>query len=110
MCTLVTKEAPDFTAKAVMPDNSFADLKLSSYRGKYVVLFFYPLDFTFVCPSEIIAFDAALAAHIAVGLEHPDIKNRAAAEVSGDAEVTAYDAALIAQKAVGLIDRFPVEN
>ena len=60
MCTLVTKEAPDFTAKAVMPDNSFADLKLSSYRGKYVVLFFYPLDFTFVCPSEIIAFDTAL--------------------------------------------------
>jgi len=62
MCNLVTKEAPDFTAKAVMPDNSFAELKLSSYRGeKYVVLFFYPLDFTFVCPSEIIAFDKALA-------------------------------------------------
>jgi peroxiredoxin (alkyl hydroperoxide reductase subunit C) len=61
MCTLVTKEAPDFTAQAVMPDNSFAELKLSSYRGKYVVLFFYPLDFTFVCPSEIIAFDAVLA-------------------------------------------------
>ena len=61
MCTLVTKEAPDFTAQAVMGDNSFAELKLSSYRGKYVVLFFYPLDFTFVCPSEIIAFDAALA-------------------------------------------------
>ncbi len=60
MCTLVTKEAPDFTAQAVMPDGSFAELKLSSYRGKYVVLFFYPLDFTFVCPSEIIAFDAAL--------------------------------------------------
>jgi peroxiredoxin (alkyl hydroperoxide reductase subunit C) len=61
MCTLVTKEAPEFTAKAVMPDNSFADVKLSSYHGKYVVLFFYPLDFTFVCPSEIIAFDAALS-------------------------------------------------
>jgi peroxiredoxin (alkyl hydroperoxide reductase subunit C) len=61
MCTLVTKEAPEFAAQAVMPDNSFAELKLSSYRGKYVVLFFYPLDFTFVCPSEIIAFDAALA-------------------------------------------------
>lgn len=61
MCTLVTKAAPDFTAKAVMPDNSFAELKLSSYRGKYVVLFFYPLDFTFVCPSEIVAFDATLA-------------------------------------------------
>jgi peroxiredoxin (alkyl hydroperoxide reductase subunit C) len=61
MCNLVTQEAPDFTAQAVMPDNSFAELTLSSYRGKYVVLFFYPLDFTFVCPSEIIAFDAALA-------------------------------------------------
>ena len=60
MCNLVTKEAPDFVAQAVMPDNSFAELKLSSYRGKYVVLFFYPLDFTFVCPSEIIAFDKAL--------------------------------------------------
>ena len=60
MCSLVTKEAPDFIAQAVMPDNSFKELKLSSYRGKYVVLFFYPLDFTFVCPSEIIAFDAAL--------------------------------------------------
>ena len=60
MSYLVTKEAPDFTAQAVMPDNSFADLKLSDYRGKYVVLFFYPLDFTFVCPSEIIAFDKAL--------------------------------------------------
>jgi len=59
-CCLVTREAPDFTAQAVMPDDSFAELNLSSYRGKYVVLFFYPLDFTFVCPSEIIAFDAAL--------------------------------------------------
>jgi peroxiredoxin 2/4 len=60
MCTLVTKEAPDFTATAVMPDGSFQELKLSSYRGKYVILFFYPLDFTFVCPTEIIAFDAAV--------------------------------------------------
>ncbi len=60
MCTLVTKNAPDFTAKAVMANNSFEELTLSSLRGKYVVLFFYPLDFTFVCPSEIIAFDKAL--------------------------------------------------
>jgi peroxiredoxin (alkyl hydroperoxide reductase subunit C) len=61
MSSLVTKAAPDFKANAVMPDNSFAELSLSSYQGKYVVLFFYPLDFTFVCPSEIIAFDKALA-------------------------------------------------
>lgn len=42
VCTLVTKEAPDFTADAVLPDNQFGTIKLSSYRGKNVVLFFYP--------------------------------------------------------------------
>lgn len=62
LTTLVTKEAPDFTAQAVMPDNAFAELTLSRYRGKYVILFFYPLDFTFVCPSEILAFDKKVAA------------------------------------------------
>ena len=61
MSTLVTREAPDFTATAVMPDNSFDEkFSLSKYRGEYVVLFFYPLDFTFVCPSELIAFDHRL--------------------------------------------------
>ena len=60
MSFLVTKEAPEFTARAVMPDNSFAEINLSEYRGKYVILFFYPLDFTFVCPSEIIAFNVRL--------------------------------------------------
>ena len=45
---LVTKIAPDFTATTVMPDNSFKDITLSDFRGKKVVLFFYPLDFTFV--------------------------------------------------------------
>jgi peroxiredoxin (alkyl hydroperoxide reductase subunit C) len=45
-----------------MPDNSFnEEFTLSSFRGKYVVLFFYPLDFTFVCPSELIAFDHRIA-------------------------------------------------
>ncbi|HXC93587.1 MAG TPA: peroxiredoxin [Geobacteraceae bacterium] len=60
VCTLVTQEAPDFTADAVMADNSFGQITLSSLKGKYVVLFFYPLDFTFVCPSEILAFDKRL--------------------------------------------------
>ncbi len=59
-CTLVTQQAPDFIADAVMPDNSFGQLTLSSFQGKYVVLFFYPLDFTFVCPSEILAFNKKL--------------------------------------------------
>jgi peroxiredoxin (alkyl hydroperoxide reductase subunit C) len=67
---LVSTEAPDFTATAVMPDNSFnKEFKLSDYRGKYVVLFFYPLDFTFVCPSEIIAFDKKLEEFKSRGVE-----------------------------------------
>ena len=45
---LITKQAPDFTATAVMPNNSFTDISLSDFRGKKDVLFFYPLDFTFV--------------------------------------------------------------
>jgi alkyl hydroperoxide reductase subunit AhpC len=55
MAAVVQKEAPDFTATAVVHDE-FRTVKLSDYRGKYVVLYFYPLDFTFVCPTEIIAF------------------------------------------------------
>uniref|UniRef100_A0A3P8VUT3 thioredoxin-dependent peroxiredoxin n=1 Tax=Cynoglossus semilaevis TaxID=244447 RepID=A0A3P8VUT3_CYNSE len=61
--------APDFTAKAVMPDGQFKDLKLSDYRGKYVVFFFYPLDFTFVCPTEIIAFSEAAEEFRKIGCE-----------------------------------------
>jgi peroxiredoxin (alkyl hydroperoxide reductase subunit C) len=58
MSILVTKEAPDFEAPAVMPNGTIEEqFKLSSLRGKPVVLFFYPLDFTFVCPTEIIAHD-----------------------------------------------------
>ncbi|MDJ0765166.1 MAG: peroxiredoxin [Myxococcota bacterium] len=60
--SLVTQEAPNFKAQAVFEKNEIKELDLASYRGKYVVLFFYPLDFTFVCPSEIIAFDKALDA------------------------------------------------
>ena len=54
-CLRVGMQAPDFTATAVV-DQEFKDITLSKYRGKYVVLFFYPLDFTFVCPTEITAF------------------------------------------------------
>jgi len=62
MSVLVTKKAPDFTAAAVMPNNEINDkFNLHTYlKGKIGVLFFYPLDFTFVCPSEIIAFDNRL--------------------------------------------------
>ncbi len=62
MSVLVGKKAPDFTAKAVMANNEINEsFNLHSYlKGKIGVLFFYPLDFTFVCPSEIIAFDNRL--------------------------------------------------
>lgn len=56
MNTLVGQPAPDFTATAVI-NGQFEDITLSKYRGKNVVLFFWPLDFTFVCPTEIVAFN-----------------------------------------------------
>ena len=61
MAVLVSKPAPDFTATAVMGNNEIRDYTLSAEtKGKYTVIFFYPLDFTFVCPSELIAFDHRL--------------------------------------------------
>jgi len=55
MSLRVGEEAPDFSATAVY-DQEFKEVTLSGLRGKWVVLFFYPLDFTFVCPTEITAF------------------------------------------------------
>ena len=67
--SLVATPAPDFTAKAVMPDNCIEDFTLSSLRGKYVVLFFYPMDFTFVCPTELVAFDNSIEKFRALNTE-----------------------------------------
>jgi alkyl hydroperoxide reductase subunit AhpC len=53
----VGQKAPEFACQALAPDGSFKDVKLSDFKGKWVVLFFYPLDFTFVCPTEIKSFD-----------------------------------------------------
>lgn len=62
MAVLVGKAAPDFTAAAVLGNNSIKeDFNLASHiKGKAAAIFFYPLDFTFVCPSELIAFDHRL--------------------------------------------------
>lgn len=59
MAVLVGKNAPDFKATAVV-NGDFKQVSLSDYRGKYVLLFFYPLDFTFVCPTEMHAFQEKL--------------------------------------------------
>jgi peroxiredoxin (alkyl hydroperoxide reductase subunit C) len=65
---LVGSAAPDFKAQAVF-DQEFVELTLSQYKGKYVVLFFYPLDFTFVCPTEITAFSDRHAEFAAINTE-----------------------------------------
>lgn len=71
MGVLVGKEAPDFTAAAVMPDNSIVeDFNLKRFiKDKVGIVFFYPLDFTFVCPSEILAFNNRVDAFKALGAE-----------------------------------------
>ncbi len=53
----VGQPVPNFSAQALMGDGSFKEVKLADYKGKWVVLFFYPLDFTFVCPTEIQGFN-----------------------------------------------------
>jgi peroxiredoxin (alkyl hydroperoxide reductase subunit C) len=69
MSVLVQQHAPDFKAQAVMPDGSFKQISLADYKGKYVILFFYPLDFTFVCPTEIIAFSDRNAEFESLGVQ-----------------------------------------
>lgn len=71
MSVLVGRSAPDFTANAVMADGEIkADFNFAEHiNGKYAVLFFYPLDFTFVCPSELIAFDHRIEEFTSRGVE-----------------------------------------
>lgn len=70
MSVLVGRKAPDFTAAAVMGDGSINEaFKLSDLHGKYVVLFFYPMDFTFVCPTEILAHNHRIKAFEALGVQ-----------------------------------------
>ena len=70
MSVLVGKPAPDFTAPAVLPSGEIVDaFKFSDLKGKYTVLFFWPLDFTFVCPTEILAHDRRMGAFSKRGVE-----------------------------------------
>jgi alkyl hydroperoxide reductase subunit AhpC len=65
----IGQKLPEFTAKTVTPSTEFAELTSASLCGKWVVIFSYPLDFTFVCPTEIIAFSEAYEQFKAVGCE-----------------------------------------
>jgi len=65
----VSQKAPEFTMQAVMPNGEFKQINLTDYKGKWVVLFFYPLDFTFVCPTEITSFAKHYAEFQKLGAE-----------------------------------------
>ena len=71
MTILVGKKAPDFTTQAVLADGSVVgDFNLAStIKGKYAVVFFYPMDFTFVCPTELISIDHRLDKLTDLGVE-----------------------------------------
>ena len=93
MSVLVQQPAPDFKAQAVLPNKEFKQVSLSDNRGQYTLLLFWPLDFTFVCPTEISEFNKSLNAfrerdtnvygastdsqyvHLAWRHAHPDLKN-----------------------------------
>ncbi|XKL66026.1 hypothetical protein PGB90_009446 [Kerria lacca] len=68
MAPQLTKPAPPFSGIAVV-NGQFKDIKLDDFKGKYLVLFFYPLDFTFVCPTEIIAFSDRIEEFRKIGCE-----------------------------------------
>lgn len=65
----IGQQVPELKADAVMPDGTFDSVSLSDHHGKYVVLLFYPLDFTFVCPTELRAFSERHADFVAQGAE-----------------------------------------
>jgi len=65
----IGKEAPSFKLNATVEGGEFKEISLADYKGKWVVLFFYPLDFTFVCPTEIQAFNEALGQFRELGAE-----------------------------------------
>ena len=73
MAAFVTQPAPDFKADALV-NGEFKQVSLSDYKGKKVVLFFYPLDFTFVCPTEITAFSDRAAEFEAINARSSDVQ------------------------------------
>ena len=92
----VGQKAPDFSAQALMADGSQKEVKLADFKGKWVVLFFYPLDFTFVCPTEIQGFD-----------KHYDDFKKLNAEVVAASTDSYYSHKAWTESSLGKI-RFPI--
>ena len=115
MASLINQKAPAFTAPAVMPDGTTKEISLSDYAGKYVALVFYPKDFTFVCPSELIALDhkcAELADKntVILGVSMDDAETHAKWRETAidDGGIGALQYALIADDAKKLSDSYDV--
>ena len=66
---MIGQPAPQFTATAVVDGGDFKEINLNDYKGKWLVLFFYPLDFTFVCPTELTQFKDSLGSFAEEGAE-----------------------------------------
>lgn len=66
---MIGKKAPEVAVQALMPNGEFRELRLSDYQGKWIVLFFYPLDFTFICPTEIRGFNQKIGEFHQLGAE-----------------------------------------
>ncbi len=92
----VGQKVSDFAAQALMGDGSFKEVKLSDYKGKWLVLFFYPLDFTFVCPTEIQGFN-----------KHYDEIKKLGAEVVAASTDSVYSHKAWTESSLGKI-QFPI--
>ncbi len=92
----VGQKVPDFAAQAFLADGSFKEVKLADYKGKWLVLFFYPLDFTFVCPTEIQSFD-----------KHYDEFKKLGAEVLAASTDSVYSHKAWAERELGKV-KFPI--
>ena len=92
----VGQKVSDFACQALMGDGSFKEVKLSDQKGKWVVLFFYPLDFTFVCPTEIQGFN-----------KHYDAFKKLGAEVIAASTDSVYSHKAWTEAALGKV-QFPI--
>ena len=92
----VGQKVSDFTCQALMGDGSFKEVKLSDYKGKWLVLFFYPLDFTFVCPTEIQGFN-----------KHYDAFKKLGAEVIAASTDSVYSHKAWSESSLGKV-QFPI--
>ena len=118
MSVLVTKQAPDFISSAILDDGSIVDdFQLSKFKGRKIVLFFYPLDFTFVCPSEILAhhkrvkaFDERNTMLIGVSIDSKHTHNAWRNTNINDGGIGAIDFPLVSDMKHSIMSSYGIEH